>query len=232
MMREGMMKTKPKSLTEAEKQFHEIQNRCEDDPQTAALLPVAIRELHEARYKAGVFREAALRSRDEIAEEKAVAKGVRQIVLKHAVIAKLNHSQPTLRKMADASTFEDCEAIRTAAVEAANRKAEEKATQRLAEESEKKTKRAAAQAEKARADEERARHKQKLEEAKITLAEAERARSDMFTLQDAAMYCNCCDRTIRNWIRDDRLPGVNGRGRLTLIPRSSLDQCRKSEREK
>ena len=63
MLIEGMMKTKPKSLTEAEKQFHEIQNRCEDDPQTAALLPVAIRELHEARYKAGVFREAALRAR-------------------------------------------------------------------------------------------------------------------------------------------------------------------------
>ena len=113
-----------------------------------------------------------MRSRDEISEEKAVAKGERQMVLKHAVIAKLNHSQPTLRKMADASTFEECETILTSAVEAADQREEEREKRRMAEHA-RKVSRQRAKAEKEAAElKESERRQREVDEATIKLAGA------------------------------------------------------------
>lgn len=57
---------------------------------------------------------------------------------------------------------------------------------------------------------------------------------DMMSIQEAAKFCNVCDKTIRNWIKINNpdgtpyLQGVIGTGRTTRIPKTSLVPLRKT----
>lgn len=47
-------------------------------------------------------------------------------------------------------------------------------------------------------------------------------RKDLLTLQEAAQFLNCCDETVRNMIRDQRLEARKIKGGYIRIPRYAL----------
>jgi len=53
--------------------------------------------------------------------------------------------------------------------------------------------------------------------------------TEMLGCQEGARYCNVTPQTVGNWLKDGLLPGVTGTGRLTLIPRASLEPYRKKK---
>jgi hypothetical protein len=64
---------------------------------------------------------------------------------------------------------------------------------------------------------------------------AEQQAPDMLDIRQAAEYANVTTKTIGNWIKTEDadgpiLKGIRGKGRLTRIPRQSLDRYKKPEK--
>jgi hypothetical protein len=213
-----------------------------DLPDNAPERQAARRKWDTAMHAAGVYREAARPLRD-IEADLTTAEGERKTVLEVARGFHLcpTHSTATLRSLAAARTYAAREAIREQERRECEQREAEAAAQRRAEQERQQAALGAEEARRAAEAREREVRRRRYEEAMIRLAEASATPAthtaedwpDALTIEEGARFCGCTEKTIRNRLRKvnpdgtPMLAGVTGTGRLTRIPRASLEPYRK-----